>query len=485
MTRIAAYICPTRNRPALLRHWLRWIGRTVVPDGWDLRVVVCAPPNDPAVHVVARTNAVLCHAESPWVRDQLNAALRTAVDLGAELILASGDDDLQSPQRLVAAVDAYESGCEVSGVDVLYMFDRATGRVAQWRGPAERAGAFRSYAAGLLTAVGGWPEAERYMDGELTKAIEAHAERKMQVTTLPESVGLTSIATTGPGNMSRERVWPPLGKSQPCGQYTVTGATVNDLDPDALAVLHAMRGGVKVGDIAAALCESIDLDPDLVLQGPRSPIDAEPGDMTWVGEADIEQAILTGATLTIGPRAAASNRPGRVVLGVDNPRRAIAQVIDRLGIRTSPIVVHGQRVTIGSCCSIGGDAYVYNTNPDGTRERFPCVGRVILGDDVEIGDCVAIDRGTVGDTVIGAGTKIDNLVHVGHDARVGRNCLLIAQTMLGGHCQLGDGVTVNPGAKIAKRVIVGDGATIGMGAVVLHDVEPGAVMVGNPARRIR
>ncbi len=118
-------------------------------------------------------------------------------------------------------------------------------------------------------------------------------------------------------------------------------------------------------------------------------------------------------------------------------------------------------------------------------ERFPHIGGVVLGAGVEVAHGARVQRGVIGDTVIGEGTKIGPGANVGHGVRTGRHCLLATGCSLAGSVVLGDRVTVWQGAMVAHSVRIGDRAVIGMGAVVLHDVPEGETWAGNPARRIR
>jgi len=142
----------------------------------------------------------------------------------------------------------------------------------------------------------------------------------------------------------------------------------------------------------------------------------------------------------------------------------------------------GENVGIGPNCSIGFEGFGFEPDEDGTYHRFPHIGKVIIGDDVEIGANTCIDRGALGDTIIGAGTKIDNLVHVAHNVRIGKNCMIIALTCLGGGVIIEDGVYVGIGASVRNQITIGEKAFIGMGAVVVKDVDPGITVIGNPAK---
>jgi UDP-3-O-[3-hydroxymyristoyl] glucosamine N-acyltransferase len=141
----------------------------------------------------------------------------------------------------------------------------------------------------------------------------------------------------------------------------------------------------------------------------------------------------------------------------------------------------GRRVTIHAGARIGSDGFGYVFR-DGQHAKIPHVGRCLVEDDVEIGANTAIDRGSIDDTVIGAGTKIDNLVHVAHNVRIGRLCLVMAQVGIAGSARIGDGCVVAGQAGIGGHVSIGNGARIGGRAGVLGDVPAGATWSGYPAR---
>jgi UDP-3-O-[3-hydroxymyristoyl] glucosamine N-acyltransferase len=143
--------------------------------------------------------------------------------------------------------------------------------------------------------------------------------------------------------------------------------------------------------------------------------------------------------------------------------------------------VLGDRVQIQSGAVLGSDGFGYVFR-DGVHHKIPHVGRCILESDVEIGANTTIDRGSVGDTVIGAGTKIDNLVQVGHNVRLGRLCLVMAQVGISGSTRVGDGAVIAGQAGLAGHITIGAGARIAGQAGVFGDVPPGETWSGYPAR---
>jgi UDP-3-O-[3-hydroxymyristoyl] glucosamine N-acyltransferase len=144
----------------------------------------------------------------------------------------------------------------------------------------------------------------------------------------------------------------------------------------------------------------------------------------------------------------------------------------------------GDRVILHPGCRIGQDGFGFIPGPKGHR-KVPQVGRVIIQDDVEIGAGTTVDRGGLRDTVIGEGTKIDNLVQVGHNVTVGRHCLIVANSGIGGSSTLGDFVILGASAGLADNVVIGEGAQIAAASGVHRNVPPGARWSGTPARPLR
>lgn len=144
----------------------------------------------------------------------------------------------------------------------------------------------------------------------------------------------------------------------------------------------------------------------------------------------------------------------------------------------------GQRVTLFPGVRIGQDGFGFALGPAGF-ETVPQLGLVVLGDGVEVGANTTIDRGSMKDTVIGAGTRIDNLVQIGHNALLGRCCVIVAQSGISGSTELGDFVTVAAQAGLAGHLKIGDKARVGAQAGVMSDVDAGADVIGSPAMPFR
>lgn len=140
----------------------------------------------------------------------------------------------------------------------------------------------------------------------------------------------------------------------------------------------------------------------------------------------------------------------------------------------------GERVIIHSGARIGQDGFGYIIGGDGHR-KVPQLGRVLVGDDVEIGANTTIDRGALGDTEIGSGTKIDNLVQIGHNVRLGRGCIVVAQVGISGSTSIGDFVMIAGQAGLSGHLSVGHGARIGAQSGVMRDIAPGDTVFGYPA----
>lgn len=143
--------------------------------------------------------------------------------------------------------------------------------------------------------------------------------------------------------------------------------------------------------------------------------------------------------------------------------------------------VLGDRVRLHGGVRISSDGFGYTAGPDGSV-KIRQVGRCLLGDDVEVGCNSTIDRGSLGDTVVGAGTKIDNLVHIGHNCRIGRNCFIVAQVGIAGSTVVGDGARLGGQVGISGHIEIGEGASIGAQSGIMSNIPDGETWSGSPAR---
>jgi UDP-3-O-[3-hydroxymyristoyl] glucosamine N-acyltransferase len=160
------------------------------------------------------------------------------------------------------------------------------------------------------------------------------------------------------------------------------------------------------------------------------------------------------------------------------------ETVIHAGVHIYEKVRIGRNVTIHSGTVIGKDGWGYERNKLDKLEKFPHVGSVEIGDDVEIGGNVVIDRGTLGKTVIRDGCKINNGTHIGHNVEVGEDTIILPQAYLGGSSKVGQRCWIGPHAIVRNRVIIGSDITVGMGSVVTKDIPSGLTVMGSPAREV-
>jgi UDP-3-O-[3-hydroxymyristoyl] glucosamine N-acyltransferase len=188
----------------------------------------------------------------------------------------------------------------------------------------------------------------------------------------------------------------------------------------------------------------------------------------------VEHGAVIGAGAEIGARTSIGANAvigSGVVIGEDS--------IIGAGTTISHSII-GRRVNVYPGARLGQDGFGFAMGPAG-HLKVPQLGRVIVEDDVEIGANTTIDRGAGPDTVIGAGTKIDNLVQIGHNVQVGPGCILVAQVGIAGSTHLGAFVVAGGQAGIAGHLEIGAGARIAARSGVMRDIEPGGTVAGSPA----
>jgi len=199
----------------------------------------------------------------------------------------------------------------------------------------------------------------------------------------------------------------------------------------------------------------------------------------WTGDVAIGPYAVIGAGVTLGARCRLG--PGVVLedgVVVGDDADIGPYVVCHRGTRL------GHRVRLKAGAVIGGDGFGFASDAEGHR-AIRHVGDCILEDDVQVGSNSCIDRGSLDDTVIGAGTKLDNHVHIAHNVRTGRGCLLMAGVGVAGSTRLGDGVILAGQVGVVGHLTLGDGVRVSAQSGIGQDVPAGTDMGGTPARRQR
>lgn len=247
--------------------------------------------------------------------------------------------------------------------------------------------------------------------------------------------------------------------------------------PDLSDRLPPALPRVEVGDPHDALRRVLDTLHD----EPREPRGVHPT-ATVDSSASLREDVEVGPHAVIGARTVVEEG---VVIGA----HVVVGEGCRIGARTalhSNVTLYdnvhlGARCVIRSGARLGSDGFGF-VHADGAHRKVRQVGGCRLGDDVEIGANSTVDRGSIGDTEIGSGTKIDNLVHIGHNVRIGKHVLIVAQVGISGSTTVGDGAVLGGQAGFGGHLSVGAGARVGAQAGVTADVAPGVAVSGYPAR---
>jgi UDP-3-O-[3-hydroxymyristoyl] glucosamine N-acyltransferase len=202
-------------------------------------------------------------------------------------------------------------------------------------------------------------------------------------------------------------------------------------------------------------------------------------------DARLEDGVVVDPGAVIGPRAEIG---GGTLIGTNAVIGPDVRIGRDCAIGPGSSVLHaliGDRVILHPGVRIGQDGFGYIQDGKRRHIKVPQTGRVIIQDDVEIGAGTTIDRGGTRDTVIGEGTKIDNLVQIGHNVTIGRHCVLVAQTGISGSVMLEDFVVLGARVGVNNHVTIGEGAQIAAVSVVHGDVPAGARWGGTPAKPVK
>lgn len=264
--------------------------------------------------------------------------------------------------------------------------------------------------------------------------------------------------------------------------WETSNASVAVVNEDISIEPGENKAFIKVKNADLAMSQVLELfapAPPLFLQEihPTATIDSS---------AKIGKRTKIGANCYVGPN---------VIIGNNAILYPNVTILDECTIGNNTTIWSGsvirERCHVGNHCilhpnaSIGGDGFGFRPCPERGLAKIPQIGNVIIGDFVEIGSNSCVDRGKFSSTVIGDGCKIDNLVQIGHNSKMGKFCIMAGNSGLAGSVTLGNGVIIGGSASLKDHITVGDGATIGAGSGVTGDVAAKVTMLGYPAVEAR
>jgi UDP-3-O-[3-hydroxymyristoyl] glucosamine N-acyltransferase len=222
----------------------------------------------------------------------------------------------------------------------------------------------------------------------------------------------------------------------------------------------------------------------LFYPGALQPIVANPTAPPIDPSARLEDGVIVEPGAIVGPEVEIGSGTRIAAGAVIGARSTIGRNCYIGALATVTHALIGDRVMIHSGVRIGQDGFGFAMGPGG-HLKVPQIGRVIIQDDVEIGANTTIDRGALKDTIIGEGTKIDNLVQIGHNVLIGRHCVIVAHTGISGSTELGDFVVMGGQSGTVGHIKIGTGAQVAGASHPKDDVPAGARYGGTPAKPLK
>lgn len=286
--------------------------------------------------------------------------------------------------------------------------------------------------------------------------------------------GVASLQSAGPDDVSfldNRRYLPQLAESK-AGAVVLLKAFADQVPAGCMALVAA-QPALGFTRVAALFHPPVQPVPGIHPSAVVAP-DAVIGEGTEIGPC-----VVIGAGARIG--ADCILQP-HVTVGPG------VEIGDGCRLHANCSVSHavlGRGVVLHPGARIGKEGFGFTPTPDGKFETMPQLGRVLLGDFVEVGANSCVDRGSQGDTVLGPGTRLDNLVQIGHNVQTGRGCVIVGQAGIAGSTTLGDFVTIAAQAGINGHITLGSQARVGAQAGVMDDVPPKLDVIGSPAMPVR
>lgn len=293
--------------------------------------------------------------------------------------------------------------------------------------------------------------------------------------------GTTTNLITGPEQLEKAKSnhITFIGSKKYATLWETSEASAAIINEDVIAVSGENRALIRVKNADLAMAQLLEVF------SPQAPVLEE--EIHPTAHVDKTAKIGVGCKISAGVYVGKNVVLGDYVILYPN-----VTVLDDCTIGSNSIIWSGtvirERCHIGNDCilqpnvTIGADGFGYRFSPEkGMLIKIPQIGNVVIGNGVEIGSGSCIDRGKFSSTILGDGTKIDNLVQIGHNSVLGKFCIMAGNSGLAGSVTLGDGVVIGGSASIKDHVTIGAGAVVGAGSGVMSDIESGKKVLGYPA----